>query len=217
MPIVAVPCLTEYDHHIWTIATCGWGLLALTGDRLEGLKTYRSDEIRILLQEIDRHAPDGMETTVEDLLQFCWEYIFDQESGQSCPHCQGSGGFECDCCGGAGEIFPNACRSHSCPECGGCGRLKCAHDGLAPFPAVIDGRVVDLVNLLSILKAVQGACRIRGCFDGVGLGDPRPTRRLVASGDGWRLCIAAMGMEPADCMPVFIPAKPVNTELIWTG
>lgn len=196
----------EYNGAPWTFATNGCAFIAVKGiavkgalvagiDALEPPANFNRAEILNALRVVDLMSARSHRSSVEELLQFCWEYVPDREDGEVCSHCSGRQSFPCPKCHGVGF--------YHCDQCGGDGVVDCNCKPGVAVPAVIDGRVFNLKFLLQVLKAAGGGCWYSAWS--VPNASVRNPPRLNLKGDDWLASVAAIDVEPCSWMPVFRP------------
>ncbi len=196
----------EYSGAPWTFATNGCAFIAVKGiavkgalvagiDALEPPANFNRAEILNSLRVVDLMSARSHRSSVEELLQFCWEYAPDLKDGEICPRCSGRQCLPCPECHGIS--------SYHCDECDGDGTIDCNCMPGLQVPAVIDGRVFNLKLLLRVLKAASGPCGYWAWSDLTAGATNVP--RLNLKGDDWLAGIAAINLEPCSWMPVFRP------------
>lgn len=193
--------LVEYRGGPWTFATDGFAFIAVKGvvvsfmDECYPQTDLSEPEIFSALRVADLMPARSHRSSVEELLQFCWEYVPDLKDGEVCPRCSGFQRLQCPECHGVA--------SYHCDECGGDGTVDCNCVPGLRVPAVIDGWVFNLKLLLRVLKAASGPCGYwAGPYSTVGATN---IPRLNLKGDDWLASVAAIGIEPCSWMPVFRP------------
>lgn len=195
--------LINYNGELWTFATNGVEFIAVKGalvgciDGRDCQGKINHEEILNALRVADLMLGRSHRSSVEELLQFCWEYVPDLKDGETCPQCSGRQCLPCPECHGISSFH--------CDECDGDGTIDCNCAPGLQVPAVIDGMVFNLKRLLRVLKAASGPCWYEAWSDLTSGATNVP--RLNLKGDDWLAGIAAIDREPCSWMPVFRPER----------